>query len=122
MKQAVKDRGGEDLVVEDLAPVREALVAGHDQAGSLVPADQEPEEEAGLLAGEREISGGPSSTTFSVRSTKLSPASSRSIFRSTEGWKSKSNCSRLFSQGKRASLSRLSTPRWWRPRHSASSG
>jgi hypothetical protein len=51
---------------------------------------------------------------------RAGPASSRSIFRSMDGWKSKSNCSRLFSQGKRASFNRLSTPHWWRPRHSAS--
>jgi hypothetical protein len=29
MERAVQDRGGEDLVVEDLAPVREALGTGH---------------------------------------------------------------------------------------------
>ncbi len=38
MEQAVEDRRGQDLVVEDLAPIREALVAGHDQAGPLVAA------------------------------------------------------------------------------------
>ena len=55
MEQPVEDGGGEDLVVEDLAPVDEALVARHDEAGSLVAADQEPEEQAGLLAGERQV-------------------------------------------------------------------
>src|SRR5262245_16851359 len=52
MKQPVEDRGGEDLVVEDLAPVDEALVAGDDQAGPLVAPDEEPEEQAGFLAGQ----------------------------------------------------------------------
>ncbi len=55
MERAVEDRVGQDLVVEDLAPVREALVAGHDEAGPFVAADEEPEEEASLLPGQREV-------------------------------------------------------------------
>jgi hypothetical protein len=49
MEQAIQDGGGQDLIVEDLPPVDEALVAGDDEAGPLVAADQEPEKEAGLL-------------------------------------------------------------------------
>ena len=37
--------------------------------------------------------GGPSRSTFSLRSRKASPASSRSLRSSTEGWKPKSNWS-----------------------------
>ena len=44
MEQAVQDGGGQDLVVEDLAPVDKALVARDDEAGPLVAADQEAEE------------------------------------------------------------------------------
>jgi hypothetical protein len=36
MEQAVEDRRGQDLVVEDLTPVQEALVAGEDEARPLV--------------------------------------------------------------------------------------
>lgn len=41
MEQAVEVRGGEDLILEDVAPLVEALVAGQDDAGPLVaPADE----------------------------------------------------------------------------------
>jgi hypothetical protein len=36
-------------------PVDEALVARDDEAGPLVATDQEPEEQAGLLAGQRQV-------------------------------------------------------------------
>jgi len=55
MEQPVQDRGREDLVVEDLAPVQEALVAREDKARPLVATRQEPEEQARLVPGEREI-------------------------------------------------------------------
>src|SRR5512145_2396584 len=55
MEQPVEDRGGEDLVVEDLAPVDEALVAGDDEAGPFVASDEEAEEQARLLAGQRQV-------------------------------------------------------------------
>src|SRR5215831_10899609 len=55
MEQAVQDGGGQDLVVEDLAPVHEALVAGDDEAGPLVTPDEEAEEQAGLFPGQRQI-------------------------------------------------------------------
>ena len=38
VEQPVEDRGRQDLVVEDLTPVQEALVAGEDEARPLVPA------------------------------------------------------------------------------------
>ena len=34
MQEAVKDSGSDDVIVEDLAPIQEALVAGDDQAGA----------------------------------------------------------------------------------------
>ena len=55
MEQPVEDGRGEDLVVEDLPPVHEALVAGDDEARPLVAPDQEPEEEARLFAGQRQV-------------------------------------------------------------------
>ena len=55
MEEAIKDGGRRDLVVEDLAPIHEALVAGDDEAGPLVAPDQQPEEEAGLLPRERQV-------------------------------------------------------------------
>ena len=55
MQEPIQDRRGQDLIIEELAPVREALVAGHDQTPTLVAADQQPEEQAGLLSRERQI-------------------------------------------------------------------
>jgi hypothetical protein len=55
MQEPVENRRGEDLVVEDFAPVGKALVAGDNEAAALVPPDQEPEEETGFLAREREV-------------------------------------------------------------------
>ncbi len=55
MEEPVQDRGGEHVVLEDLAPVEKSLVARDDEARSLVAADEEPEEEARLLPREGEI-------------------------------------------------------------------
>jgi len=44
MQQPIQDCGGQDLVVEDFAPVGEAFIAGHDQTAALVASDQQPEE------------------------------------------------------------------------------
>jgi len=44
MQEPIQDRGAQDVIVEDLAQVREALVAGHDEAPSLVTTDQQTEE------------------------------------------------------------------------------
>jgi hypothetical protein len=55
MQQPVEDGRGDDLVVEDLAPVREALVAGDDEAGPLLATDQESEEEASLRPREGQV-------------------------------------------------------------------
>ena len=46
MQQAVEDGGRQHLVIEDLAPVEEALVAGDDQAATLVTPDDEAKEQA----------------------------------------------------------------------------
>jgi hypothetical protein len=64
MQQPIQDRRGQDLIVEDLAPVREALVAGDNQAPTLGGADQQPEEQAGLP---RESGRYPSSSRISRR-------------------------------------------------------
>jgi hypothetical protein len=53
VQQAVQDRRRQHLVVEDLAPIGEALLAGDDQRAPLMTADQQPEKQAGFLAGER---------------------------------------------------------------------
>src|SRR5262245_51552778 len=47
MEQAVEDRGGEDLVAEDGAPVRDDLVRGDEQAAPFVAARDELEKEMG---------------------------------------------------------------------------
>jgi hypothetical protein len=58
-----------------------------------------------------DLSTGPVGGGRIARSTKLSPASTRTCLRSIESWNPKSNWSRVFTQGRRASLRRLSTPR-----------
>ena len=55
MGKPVEDCRGEDLVVEDLPPVDEALVRGDDGARLLVPAGEKPEEEPRLLPGHGKI-------------------------------------------------------------------
>src|SRR5262245_24910844 len=47
MEQAVEDRGGEDLVAEDGAPLRDDLVRGDEQAAPFVAARDELEKEVG---------------------------------------------------------------------------
>jgi hypothetical protein len=47
MQQAVENRGGEDLIAEDGAPLRDELIGGDEQAAALVaPSDQLKEEMA----------------------------------------------------------------------------
>src|SRR2546427_12716233 len=55
MEQPIEDCRGEDLVIEDLAPVDEALVARDDEAGSFVAPDEQAEEQACFLAGQWEV-------------------------------------------------------------------
>ncbi len=55
VEQPVENGRHQDLVVEDLAPVEEALVAGDDEASAFVTADEKPEEETGFLAIEGEV-------------------------------------------------------------------
>src|ERR1700730_16791790 len=45
MEQAVEDRGGEDVVTEDRAPLRHDLVRGDQQAAAFVPTGDELEKE-----------------------------------------------------------------------------
>lgn len=54
VKQAVKDRGGQDLVAgEDLRPVPDVLVGGEGDRALLVPGADEPGEQVGLEAVQR---------------------------------------------------------------------
>jgi hypothetical protein len=55
VERTVENGGRQDLVVEDLSPVDEALVAREDEACPLIAAHQEPEEETRFLPGERQI-------------------------------------------------------------------
>jgi hypothetical protein len=55
MEEAVQDGRRQHVVVEHLAPIRKAFVAGHDQAAPLVAADEQAEEETGFVAPERQI-------------------------------------------------------------------
>src|SRR6266436_6287198 len=47
--------GGDGVVAEDLAPASERLVAGHDEAGPLVAAGDQMEEQVGGLGLERDV-------------------------------------------------------------------
>ena len=55
MQEAVQDRGGHDIISEDLAPLLEGLVRCNDDGALLVALGDELEEELGCLASEREI-------------------------------------------------------------------
>ena len=56
VQQPIEDSGGEHLVVEYLPPVDEALVGGDDDRSLLVPAAEQPEKQACLLAVHRQVS------------------------------------------------------------------
>ncbi len=56
VQKPIQNGRGQDLIVENLAPVGEAFVTGHDQVSSLIAADQHSEEETRLLSRERQIS------------------------------------------------------------------
>ena len=49
MQEAVENRRGQHLIVEDVAPIAEALVAGDDETRTFVAAHQSPEEQARFL-------------------------------------------------------------------------
>ena len=51
----VQQRGGHDLVVQDLSPLLEALVRGQHRRGVLVAPVDELEEQDGAAAGEGEV-------------------------------------------------------------------
>ena len=55
MDEPVDHRGGDDVVAEDLSPPAERLVAGHDQAGSLVAGRDQLEEQVGGLGLEGDV-------------------------------------------------------------------
>jgi len=48
VQQAVADDGRQDRIVEDLSPVLEILVAGHDQSGAFITAAHQAEEQSGF--------------------------------------------------------------------------
>ena len=56
MQQAIEDSGGDDIVVEDLAPLFERLVGGDNGRRLLVALGDELEEELGRLFGKGKIS------------------------------------------------------------------
>src|SRR5258708_22014062 len=55
--EPVDHRGGDHVVAEYLAPPAERLIAGHDQAGPLIPGRYQLEEQVGGLALERDVAG-----------------------------------------------------------------
>jgi len=56
--EPVDHGGGDDLVAEDLAPAAERLVAGDDEAGSLMAGGDELEEQVGGFGLEGDVAGG----------------------------------------------------------------
>jgi hypothetical protein len=55
MDEPVDHGGRDDVVAEHLAPPPERLVAGHDQAGPLIPGRDQLEEQVGGLGLERDV-------------------------------------------------------------------
>ena len=49
MKQPIEDSRCQNLIVEDLPPVNEALVGGDDRGGLLVAPGQQPKEQTGFI-------------------------------------------------------------------------
>ena len=46
MQETVKNGGGQYVIVEGLTPIQEALIVGDDQAGALIAAYDQAEEQA----------------------------------------------------------------------------
>src|SRR5579864_595665 len=55
MQQAIEDRGRQDVVAEDRAPLRHDLVGGDQQAAAFVPAGDELEKEMSAASLERQV-------------------------------------------------------------------
>src|SRR5215470_5840773 len=55
MKQAVENRGGEDVVAEDGAPLRDELIGRDQQAGAFVTTRDELEKQVGAAPLERQV-------------------------------------------------------------------
>lgn len=47
--EPIQDRRGQARIVENVAPVGEAIIVGHAQTAALVAAHERPKEQAGLL-------------------------------------------------------------------------
>lgn len=54
MQHVIENRGRQHLIVEDLAPIGEALVARR-QTAAFIATDEQPEEETGLFPRQREV-------------------------------------------------------------------
>ena len=55
VEQAVEQRGGDDLVAEDVAPLAEAAVGGEDHGAALISSVDELEEQIGAAWSDREV-------------------------------------------------------------------
>jgi hypothetical protein len=55
MEQAIEDRGGEDVVAEDRAPLRDDLIGGDQEAAAFVPASDELEKERRAASFKRQV-------------------------------------------------------------------
>jgi hypothetical protein len=55
VQEAVDERGGHDVVAEDLAPLLEAPIRGEDRGGGLVASGHELVEEHGAVAGDGQV-------------------------------------------------------------------
>lgn len=55
VEQAVEQRGGDDRITEDLAPVGKAAVAGQDDGALFVTGVDQLEEQVGAAGGDRQI-------------------------------------------------------------------
>jgi hypothetical protein len=55
MQQSVENRGGQDLVAEDGAPLRHDLIGGDEQAAALVAPRDELKEEMGAPPFKRQV-------------------------------------------------------------------
>jgi hypothetical protein len=55
MEQAIEDRGGEDVVAADRAPLRDDLVGGDRQAAAFISVGGELEKEMGAASFKRQV-------------------------------------------------------------------
>jgi len=55
MQQPIQDGRGQNMIIENFAPVQKALVTGNDQTGPLIAPDNQSKEKTGFKTGQGQV-------------------------------------------------------------------